>query len=82
MRLKKRLTGAIGLTKGNNYILDLSFDILSLEALFLVPRYASTTLQALFVPLLLTQTKDLLACEPQFILRQPSNSNIPISGNV
>lgn len=44
IRLKRRLTGAIGLTRGDNYILDLSFDILSLEALFLVPRYASMNL--------------------------------------
>jgi len=32
------LAGAIGLARGNDYIIDLSFDILSLEALFLVPR--------------------------------------------
>lgn len=32
-------TGAIGLARGDNYILNISFDILSLEALFLVPRY-------------------------------------------
>lgn len=31
--------GAIGLAKGDNYVLNISFDILSLEALFLVPRY-------------------------------------------
>lgn len=28
----------MGLAKGSNYIIDISFDILSLEALFLVPR--------------------------------------------
>lgn len=32
------VTGAVGLSKGDDYILDISFDILSLEALFLVPR--------------------------------------------
>lgn len=32
-------TGVIGLVKGNDPIIELSFDILSLEALFLVPRY-------------------------------------------
>lgn len=31
--------GTIGLAKSDQYILDVSFDILSLEALFLVPRY-------------------------------------------
>ncbi|EPS33017.1 hypothetical protein PDE_07978 [Penicillium oxalicum 114-2] len=31
-------TRAVGLIKGNDFVLDLSFDILSLEALFLVPR--------------------------------------------
>jgi hypothetical protein len=31
-------TGAIGLARGDDYIIDMSFDILSLEALFLVPR--------------------------------------------
>ena len=32
------VTGAVGLGRGEEYILDISFDILSLEALFLVPR--------------------------------------------
>lgn len=32
------VTGAVGLGRGDDYILDISFDILSLEALFLVPR--------------------------------------------
>lgn len=32
-------TGVIGLVKSNGSIIELSFDILSLEALFLVPRY-------------------------------------------
>lgn len=32
-------TGAVGLVKKNGDIVDVSFDILSLEALFLVPRY-------------------------------------------
>lgn len=31
--------GIVGLAKKSEYIVDLSFDILSLEALFLVPRY-------------------------------------------
>ena len=53
---EKKFTGAIGLTKGNNYILDLSFDILSLEALFLVPRYVSATSNPLYGPVFLTQT--------------------------
>lgn len=34
-----QITGGIGLFKNDDYILNLSFDILSLEALFLVPRY-------------------------------------------
>lgn len=33
--------GTVGLVKEDDYITDLSFDILSLEALFLVPRQAS-----------------------------------------
>jgi hypothetical protein len=33
--------GIVGLAKQSDYIIDLSFDILSLEALFLVPRYSS-----------------------------------------
>lgn len=36
----KRLSvGAVGLAKKDGDIVDISFDILSLEALFLVPRY-------------------------------------------
>jgi hypothetical protein len=35
----ENVTGGIGLFKNDDYILNLSFDILSLEALFLVPRY-------------------------------------------
>lgn len=31
--------GIVGLAKGSDDIIDLSFDILSLEALFLVPRW-------------------------------------------
>jgi hypothetical protein len=31
--------GVIGLVKGDNPMIELSFDILSLEALFLVPRH-------------------------------------------
>lgn len=32
--------GTVGLVKGSEYITDLSFDILSIEAVFLVPRQA------------------------------------------
>lgn len=32
--------GAIGLAKGDILVIELSFDILSLEALFLLPRQA------------------------------------------
>ncbi|KAJ6129233.1 hypothetical protein N7512_002013 [Penicillium capsulatum] len=35
------ITRIIGLGKEDDYIVDVSFDVLSLEALFLVPRYAS-----------------------------------------
>jgi hypothetical protein len=31
--------GIVGLIKGSNVITDTAFDILSLEALFMVPRY-------------------------------------------
>ena len=34
-------TGIIGLSKDSDRIIDISFDILSLEALFLVPRVCS-----------------------------------------
>lgn len=34
-------TGVIGLAKGDTAVIELSFDILSLEALFLVPRQDS-----------------------------------------
>ncbi len=39
--------GLIGLMKDSDRIIDISFDILSLEALFLVPRYlvCSATLE-------------------------------------
>lgn len=35
------LLGIIGLLKGSDYIIDVSFDILSMAALFLVPRICS-----------------------------------------
>ena len=38
LQLTAMFSGAVGLIKGNDFVLDLSFDILSLEALFLVPR--------------------------------------------
>ena len=34
--------GIVGLAKGNDGIINMSFDILSLEALLLVPRYSIT----------------------------------------
>lgn len=40
--LLKTCLGIIGLGKKDEYITDLSFDILSLEALFLVPRHVCT----------------------------------------
>ena len=33
------ISGVVGLLKNDNQIIDTAFDILSLEALFLVPRY-------------------------------------------
>ena len=33
----------IGLSQGNNYVIDTAFDILSMEALVLIPRYATCT---------------------------------------
>lgn len=35
------IAGIVGLVREDDYIVDVSFDVLSLEALFLVPRYAS-----------------------------------------
>ncbi|KAJ5982953.1 hypothetical protein N7481_005052 [Penicillium waksmanii] len=52
---------AIGLVRGDNYILNFSFDILSLEALFLVPRICSlVSLNSYFgslIPVLKEMTK-------------------------
>ncbi|KAJ5604281.1 hypothetical protein N7537_007237 [Penicillium hordei] len=55
------ITRIIGLAKGNNPIIELSFDILSLEALFLVPRICSlVSLNSYFgslIPVLKEMTK-------------------------
>ncbi|KAI3154475.1 hypothetical protein CBS147325_1567 [Penicillium roqueforti] len=55
------VTRVIGLTKGDNDIIELSFDILSLEALFLVPRICSlVSLNSYFgslIPVLKEMTK-------------------------
>ncbi|KAJ5497556.1 hypothetical protein N7463_009543 [Penicillium fimorum] len=55
------ITRVIGLTKGDNPIIELSFDILSLEALFLVPRICSlVSLNSYFgslIPVLKEMTK-------------------------
>ncbi|KAJ5357033.1 hypothetical protein N7517_011642 [Penicillium concentricum] len=54
-------TGVIGLAKGDKPIIELSFDILSLEALFLVPRICSlVSLNSYFgslIPVLKEMTK-------------------------
>ena len=34
------ISGALGLLKGSDYLVDLSFDTLALQSLFLVPRSA------------------------------------------
>lgn len=34
-----KLAGMVGLTKGSDDIIGIAFDILALEALFLVPRF-------------------------------------------
>lgn len=39
--LLSQIIGVVGLVKDSDRIVDISFDILSLEALFLVPRYAA-----------------------------------------
>ncbi|QSS53850.1 hypothetical protein I7I53_01239 [Histoplasma capsulatum var. duboisii H88] len=58
----------IGLSQGNAYITDTSFDILSLEALFLVPRVCSLmSLNSYFgslIPVLKEMTKALLKFLP------------------
>ncbi|CAI7594986.1 unnamed protein product [Penicillium viridicatum] len=55
------ITRVIGLVKGNDPIIELSFDILSLEALFLVPRICSlVSLNSYFgslIPVLKEMTK-------------------------
>ncbi|KAJ5488504.1 hypothetical protein N7539_003394 [Penicillium diatomitis] len=67
-------TRAVGLLQNNDFILDLSFDILSLEALFLVPRFVvpGPRYDPQFVSNLTSSLQDLLSREPKFILRKPS----------
>ncbi|KAL1987458.1 hypothetical protein VTN96DRAFT_3840 [Rasamsonia emersonii] len=62
----------VGLAKQNDYITDLSFDILSLEALFLVPRICSlVSLNPYFgslIPVLKEMTKAFLKFMPVVIV--------------
>ncbi|KAL1998344.1 hypothetical protein VTN02DRAFT_6362 [Thermoascus thermophilus] len=62
----------VGLVKEDDYITDLSFDILSLEALFLVPRICSlVSLNAYFgtlIPVLKEMTKAFLKFMPVVIV--------------
>ncbi|KAJ5663034.1 hypothetical protein N7507_003765 [Penicillium longicatenatum] len=62
------ITRGIGLFKNDDYILNLSFDILSLEALFLVPRICSlVSLNAYFgslIPVMKEMTKAFLRFLP------------------
>ncbi|KAJ5336191.1 uncharacterized protein N7506_004213, partial [Penicillium brevicompactum] len=70
------ITRVIGLARGDTAVIDLSFDILSLEALFLVPRQDSSCIcLCRWATGLTRDEQDLLARELEFILRQ-SNSGI------
>ncbi|KAF7712108.1 Uncharacterized protein PECH_000470 [Penicillium ucsense] len=65
-------TRAVGLFQNNDFVLDLSFDILSLEALFLVPRICSlVSLNSYFgslIPVLKEMTKAFLRFLPVVIV--------------
>ncbi|KAJ5268693.1 hypothetical protein N7505_004451 [Penicillium chrysogenum] len=63
------ITRVIGLAKGDNPIIELSFDILSLEALFLVPRHGYSWKHPGRTGLTRNE-QDLLTRELEFILRQ------------
>jgi len=41
MRLIRRYVGIVGLETGNDELIDTAFDVLALEALFMVPRVCS-----------------------------------------
>ncbi|OAG34871.1 hypothetical protein AYO21_10976 [Fonsecaea monophora] len=56
----------IGLLRNSDYIIDVAFDILSMVALFLVPRWASMQNASLFQTCLHDQ--DILGYEPEPIL--------------
>ncbi|KAK9849039.1 hypothetical protein MYU51_014887 [Penicillium brevicompactum] len=74
------ITRVIGLARGDTAVIDLSFDILSLEALFLVPRQDSSCIcLCRWATGLTRDEQDLLARELEFILRQ-SNSGIERDG--
>ncbi|KAI4798213.1 hypothetical protein E4T44_11998 [Aureobasidium sp. EXF-8845] len=62
---KLTIAGMIGLHQGNDRIIDTSFDILALEALFLIPRIFSPLLSlnpyfGTLLPCLTAMTKDFL----------------------
>src|SRR5256885_622159 len=60
--------GVVGLLKDNDKIIDTSFDILSLEALFLVPRYG---VQIIMRGAVTETAKNILSPEPQPLLWNP-----------
>ncbi|KAJ5194566.1 uncharacterized protein N7498_008004 [Penicillium cinerascens] len=66
------ITRVIGLARGDNYVIDISFDILSLEALFLVPRICSlVSLNSYFgslIPVLKEMTKAFFRFMPVVVV--------------
>ncbi|KAL2822969.1 hypothetical protein BJX63DRAFT_375957 [Aspergillus granulosus] len=66
------ITRIIGLTNQDSYIIDLSFDVLSLEALFLVPRiFSLVSLNPYFgslIPVLKEMTKAFFRFTPVIII--------------
>ncbi|KAJ0418485.1 hypothetical protein BJY00DRAFT_177201 [Aspergillus carlsbadensis] len=66
------ITRILGLTKQDSYIVDLSFDVLSLEALFLVPRiFSLVSLNPYFgslIPVLKEMTKAFFRFTPVIII--------------
>ena len=61
-----KVTGIFGLVKDNAGIIDASFDILSLEALFMVPRYYSYALRKRAANELSRRICSLLSLHPYF----------------
>ena len=54
--------GVVGIAKDSDSIIDISFDILSLEALFLVPRWVVSQFSSIFSFSDIADTNDTSIC--------------------